>query len=345
MGAIFLKVSFVDNKRQKPVRGLGLCSGGLDSILSAVVLKDQGIDVTWICFETPFFSDEKARRASQATGVPLIVRSIFSTYIDMLKDPPVGYGQYMNPCMDCHALMFKLAGETMKADGFDFLFSGEVLGQRPMSQTYPSLRYVAKQSGMDGYIVRPLSAKRLPESIPEKEGLIDRERLLDLSGRSRKPQIELAAQYGITTYPAPAGGCLLTDKGYSHRLRDMFDHQKTYTEAELRLLKYGRHLRLDPHTKVIVGRTRKENESIGKWIDERKDTVLKTMGYPGPTAVIPGGCDKVALLDQAAAICAGYSKAPAGSPADVRITGGPDGSRDIQVMPIPPGGVKDLLIL
>ncbi len=334
----------MDDHRQKPIRGLGLCSGGLDSILSALVLKDQGIDVTWICFETPFFSDEKARRASQATDVPLIVRSIFPTYLSMLKDPPAGYGQYMNPCMDCHALMFKLAGETMQADGFDFLFSGEVLGQRPMSQTYPSLRYVAKQSGMDGYIVRPLSAKRLPESIPEQRGWIDREQLLSLSGRSRKPQIRLAAQYGISSYPAPAGGCLLTDKGYSHRLRDIFDHQKAYTEAELHLLKYGRHLRLDPHTKVIVGRTRKENESIEKWIDAGKDTVLKTMGYPGPTAVIPGGSEAEAPVNQAAAICAGYSKAPAGSLADVRITG-PDGQRVIEVMPIPPGEVKDLLIL
>ncbi len=334
----------MDNKRQKTIRGLGLCSGGLDSILSALVLKDQGIDVTWICFETPFFSDEKARRASQATGVPLIVRSIFPTYLKMLKNPPVGYGQYMNPCMDCHALMFKLAGETMQAEGFDFLFSGEVLGQRPMSQTYPSLRYVAKQSGMDGYIVRPLSAKRLPESIPEQKGWIDREQLLSLSGRSRKPQIRLAAQYGITSYPAPAGGCLLTDKGYSHRLRDIFDHQTTYTEAELHLLKYGRHLRLDSHTKVIVGRTQKENESIGKWIDTGRDIVLKTMGYPGPTAVIPGGSDTEAIVSQAAAICAGYSKAPAQSLVDVGVSD-PEGPRVLLVMPIPPAEVKDLLIL
>ena len=334
----------MDNTRQKPVRGLGLCSGGLDSILSALVLRDQGIDVTWICFETPFFSDEKARQASQITGVPLIVRSIFPRYLKMLKDPPAGYGQYMNPCMDCHALMFKLAGETMQTDGFDFLFSGEVLGQRPMSQTYPSLRYVAKQSGMDGYIVRPLSAKRLPESIPEQEGLIDREQLLDLSGRSRKPQMRMAAQYGITSYPAPAGGCLLTDKGYSHRLRDIFDHQALYTEAELHLLKFGRHLRHDPHTKVIVGRTRKENESIGKWIDADRDIVLKTMGYPGPTAVIPGGCKAESLVRRAAAICAGYSKAPADLFANVRVTGS-DGQQVIEVMPIPPEEVKDLLIL
>ena len=332
------------NNRLKTVRGLGLRSGGLDSMLSGLVLKDQGIDVTWVCFETPFFSAEKAHRASQITGIPLIVHSIFPIYLEMLKNPAAGYGQYMNPCMDCHALMFRLAGDIMKDKGFDFLFSGEVLGQRPMSQTFPSLRYVAKRSGMDGYIVRPLSAKRLPESIPEKEGLIDRERLLDLSGRSRKPQIRLAAQYGITSYPAPAGGCLLTDKGYSNRLRDLFDHQTAYTESELHLLKYGRHLRLNPHTKMIVGRTREENEWIIKFMDPTRDTVLKIMGYPGPTAIIPGGDVTEATLKQAAAICAGYSKAPNQSHVDALITE-PSGRRFIRVMPIPSGDVKDLLLL
>mgnify|MGYP001548097825 FL=1 len=332
------------NIRLKTVRGLGLCSGGLDSMLSGLVLKDQGIDVTWVSFETPFFSAAKARRASQNTGIPLIVCSIFPTYLEMLKNPAAGYGKYMNPCMDCHALMFKLAGAMMKDEGFDFLFSGEVLGQRPMSQTFPSLRYVAKQSGMDGYIVRPLSAKRLPESIPEKQGLVDRDRLLDLSGRSRKAQISLAAHYGIATYPAPAGGCLLTDKGYSNRLRDLFSHQTTYTEPELHLLKYGRHLRLNPHTKMIVGRTRDENQYINKFMDPTRDTVLKTMGYPGPTAIIPGGDATETAFEQAAAICAGYSKAPDRSRVDVLITAS-GGQRFFRVMPIPPGDVKDLLIL
>lgn len=312
-------------------------------MLAGLVLKDQGIDVTWVCFETPFFSAAKAHRASRMTGIPLIIRSIFPIYLEMLKNPSAGYGQYMNPCMDCHALMFRLAGEMMKARGFDFLFSGEVLGQRPMSQTFPSLRYVAKRSGMDGYIVRPLSARRLPETIPEKEGLIQRERLLDLSGRSRKAQISLAAEYGLTSYPAPAGGCLLTDKGYSHRLRDLFDHQATYTESEMHLLRYGRHLRLDSRTKIIVGRTRKENEWIQKYLDPDRDIVIKTMGYPGPTAVIPGGRAAEAMLKRAAAICAGYSKAPTDSSVDAHITG-PDGQHVIGVKPIPPGDIQNLLI-
>ena len=174
------------------VSALGLCSGGLDSLLSALILRKQGITVEWVSFETPFFSSEKARQASRITGIPIIVKNITTTYLKMLKNPPCGYGKYMNPCIDCHALMFRLAGSIMKEKGFDFLFSGEVLGQRPMSQNAQSLRYVEKQSGFDGYILRPLSAKKLPETIPEKEGLVNRDLLFDISGRSRKSQIKLA---------------------------------------------------------------------------------------------------------------------------------------------------------
>jgi tRNA U34 2-thiouridine synthase MnmA/TrmU len=201
----------MDDIKKKAVRALGLCSGGLDSILAGLVLRQQGIDVAWVSFETPFFSADKARAAARLTGIPLSVQCITSVYMPMLRNPACGYGKNMNPCMDCHALMFRLAGERMRAEGFDFLFSGEVLGQRPMSQTKNALRYVEKHSGFDGWILRPLSARRLPETFAEREGLVDRERLLDLSGRGRKPQIALAEAFGITAYPAPAGGCLLTD--------------------------------------------------------------------------------------------------------------------------------------
>jgi tRNA U34 2-thiouridine synthase MnmA/TrmU len=214
-------------KKNKQVRALGLCSGGLDSMMSGLVLRQQGIEVEWVSFETPFFNAAKARKASEMTGIPLTVKPIYNIYIKMLKHPPAGYGKYMNPCMDCHTLMFKLAGEMMPQGNFDFLFSGEVLGQRPMSQNKQALGYVAKHSGHKGYILRPLSAKNLPETIPEKEGLVDREQLLDIAGRGRKRQMELAKNFGISDYPAPAGGCLLTDKNYSIRLREIFEHQKT----------------------------------------------------------------------------------------------------------------------
>src|SRR5210317_1475360 len=181
-------------KKNKPVRALGLCSGGLDSMLAGLVLRDQDIDVAWVTFETPFFNAAKARKASNMTGIPLTVKPIFNVYMKMLKNPPAGYGKHMNPCMDCHTLMFKLAGELMQEKNFDFLFSGEVLGQRPMSQNKASLGYVEKHSGFKGYIVRPLSAKNLPLTIPEREGLVDRDRLLDISGRGRNRQIKLAEE-------------------------------------------------------------------------------------------------------------------------------------------------------
>ena len=331
----------IDGKN-KGVRALGLCSGGLDSILAGLVLQQQGIEVAWVTFETPFFSADKAREASRITGIPLIVERITEVYLPMLRHPAIGYGKNMNPCMDCHTLMFRLAGERMRLEGFDFLFSGEVLGQRPMSQSKTSLRYVEKHSGFEGYILRPLSARRLPVTIPETDGQVDRERLLDLSGRSRKPQIALAKTFGVTEYPAPAGGCLLTDVNYSRRLKDLFDHQAQVREAELELLKYGRHFRFDDHTKIVVGRTMGENQKIVDHHDPACDMLLKLESYPGPTVLITGPASPAAV-EQAAAICAGYSKAPMDQEADILVT--TSTQKDvIRVFPLSPDTVSDLLI-
>lgn len=325
----------------KQVKALGLCSGGLDSMLAGLVLRKQGIDVAWITFETPFFSSVKARNASKITGIPLTVQKITRQYMPMLRNPNCGYGKWMNPCMDCHALMFRLAGDQMKRKGFRFLFSGEVLGQRPMSQTRPSLRYVEKNSGYDGYILRPLSAKLLPESIPEKERWVDREQLYDFSGRSRKRQIELVKEFGVTDYPAPAGGCLLTDRGYSNRLRDLLRHRDDPSESELHLLKFGRHFRLTNKAKLIVGRTQVDNEQILKYHDPQKDTVMKTRQVPGPVLLIPDGSDSE-TLKMAASICAGYSKAN-GAPTRVQIVT-PGGHEDVEVNGISPDEVRNFMI-
>jgi tRNA U34 2-thiouridine synthase MnmA/TrmU len=327
---------------KKPVRGLGLCSGGLDSMLAGLILRDQGIDVEFVTFETPFFNAKKARKASEMTGIALTVKPIYPVYIEMLKNPPAGYGKHLNPCMDCHALMFKLAGEMMRENKFDFLFSGEVVGQRPMSQNKTSLRYVEKHSGFSGYILRPLSAKNLPETIPEREGLIDRELLLDVQGRGRKRQIELAKKFGITDYPAPAGGCLLTDVGYTNRLKDLFDHQPDCTEGELHLLKFGRHFRLNPEAKLIVGRTQKDNEDIYKYHNPEEDTILKVKKYPGPIALVPHGAKKDAIF-LAASICTGYSRAPNFAQVEVKVIS-PKHKETIRVIGIPPEDVRKLMI-
>ncbi|MDY6791846.1 MAG: tRNA 4-thiouridine(8) synthase ThiI [Thermodesulfobacteriota bacterium] len=324
------------------VRALGLCSGGLDSILAALVLREQGIEVEWVTFETPFFSAQKARRAAQITAIPLTIKNITAPYVEMLKNPPCGYGQHMNPCMDCHALMFRHAGRIMKNKGFDFLFSGEVVGQRPMSQTKSSLRYVEKNSGFDGLIVRPLCAKRLPETIPEKKGLVKREGFLDISGRSRKPQIELAIKLGINDYPAPAGGCLLCDKIFSLRLKDLFKHRENCSERELHLLKYGRHFRLNEKIKIIVGRTQRDNENILKYYHPAADTLLKVKNFPGPITVISQTVNQEAMVT-AASICAGYSKSTGAAPVNVSIKT-PSGQEIITVDEIPPSDVRHLMI-
>jgi tRNA U34 2-thiouridine synthase MnmA/TrmU len=332
----------MNDQTSKQVRALGMCSGGLDSMLSGLVLRRQGIHVEWITFETPFFSADKARKAAGQTQIKLHVQDITDDYLVMLKNPPAGYGRNMNPCMDCHALMFEKAGTFMEAEDFDFLFSGEVVGQRPMSQNANSLRYVEKRSRFEGYILRPLCARNLPETPMEKNGLVDRSRLLDFSGRSRKPQIALARKFGITAYPSPAGGCLLTDPGYARRLKDLMDHGDEMTPNALHLLKFGRHMRLNPDAKIIVGRTQKDNQQMLAYVDPQKDTILKVKGFPGPTVVLPGGGPKE-IRFLAGAVCAGYSKAARHTTATVQVALA-NQTEKIKVLPIMPDEAQRFLI-
>jgi tRNA U34 2-thiouridine synthase MnmA/TrmU len=218
----------------------------------------------------------------------------------------------MNPCIDCHALMLKKAGQKMEELKADFIFTGEVLGQRPMSQTKQSLHIVSKLSGYEGYILRPMSARLLPETIPERENKVDRERLSDIQGRGRKRQIQMAAQYGITGYSSPGGGCLLTDSIFSRKLKDLFHHHADFKIRDLELLKSGRHLRLDEKTKIIVGRHKKDNDAIGNLV-EHDDIVIKMRDFPGPLTLVPTGCNEENMR-KAASICAMYSDAPANEP-------------------------------
>jgi tRNA U34 2-thiouridine synthase MnmA/TrmU len=291
------------------IKALGLSSGGLDSILSASILKREGIEVEWISFETPFFSASKAKKAAVITGIPITVKNITDLYLEMLKNPRFGYGKHMNPCLDCHILMLKIAGEIMAAKGFYFIFTGEVVGQRPMSQTKPSLRCVEKAAGLVGYVLRPLSAKCLPVTIPEERGWVNRETLLSFSGRTRKPQMALAKKLGITDYPAPAGGCLLTDVDFSRRLKDLFSHQETYLERDFELLKLGRHFRINAKSKIIVGRTHQDNQAIRILASQKGDILLNVSNAPGPVVLIPQGAGKETIR-QGGALCAGYSRVP-----------------------------------
>ena len=290
------------------VKGIGLLSGGLDSILAVKLIMLQGIDVLGVTFQTPFFSAQKARIAAKKLELPLLTVDITEEHLTMLKAPKYGYGKNMNPCIDCHTLMLNNAGRIMDNSGADFIFTGEVLGQRSMSQTKQSLHIVAKNSGYQEYILRPLSAQLLPETKPEMEGKVDRQKLLAICGKGRKQQIEMARRYGINDYPAPAGGCLLTDPMFSKRLSDLFTYNKDFRIRDIELLKYGRQFRINEFSKVIVGRNSFENEALQK-LSEGEDVVIHMTQYPGPTTLVPYGGDDTTLL-YAASLCALYSDAP-----------------------------------
>ncbi|MDD5169195.1 MAG: tRNA 4-thiouridine(8) synthase ThiI [Syntrophales bacterium] len=294
---------------------LSLFSGGLDSLIAVRLISDQGIHVEGVTFETPFFSASKARTSASRVKLPLTVLNFTEEHLVMLKNPRYGYGKNMNPCIDCHTLMLKKTGDLMAEMGADFIFTGEVLGQRPMSQGKQSLYVVAKNSGYADVILRPLSAKLLPETKPEREGKVDRQRLLDIQGRGRKTQMELASRYGIADYPPPAGGCLLTDPMFSNRLRDLFRHQKDPPVTDMELLKYGRHFRTDRGIKIIVGRNSSDNEGIEHWRQE-EDGLLYMLDVPGPSVLVPGGGDADSI-SLAAGLCALYGGSPPDADAHV----------------------------
>ena len=289
------------------VKAIAVFSGGLDSMLAAELIHRQNIDVLCLTFTTPFFGAEKAQVAARQINLPLTVEDITAQHLKMLKSPRYGYGKNMNPCIDCHILMLQEAGKKMVETGADFIFTGEVLGQRPMSQGKQSLHVVAKNSGFADYLLRPLSAQLLDPLPAERDGIVDRTRLLSIQGRSRKEQMQMATNFNITHYAPPAGGCLLTDSMFTRRLRDLFTHQEDYDIHDLNLLKYGRHFRADNQGKIIVGRNNADNDKL-RGLSTNDDLVLFMADFPGPHVVVPHGIE--ALLPIAASLCVRYSDAP-----------------------------------
>ncbi len=277
----------MDSKKPiPPARGLSLLSGGLDSQLAVCVLREAGAEMEGVTFATPFFAPDAARKAAAALGIKLHVVDFTDDEIALVKAPPHGFGGAMNPCIDCHAKMIARAGELMTTLGFDFVATGEVLNQRPMSQNRQSLGVVEKCSGLKGRLVRPLCALLLEPTIPEQEGRIDRTKLLGLSGRRREPQFELAQKYGLVDYPSPAGGCKLTEKGFGRRLKDLMAHEGLDDRRLVELLNIARRYRLPGGTSVILGRDAHENKMLRETV-RAGELLLSPVSVPGPTALIP----------------------------------------------------------
>ncbi len=286
-------------------RGLSLLSGGLDSTLAICVLRSQGLRMEAVVFESPFFSSRAARKAAAVLGVHLHVVDFTADIVELVQHPPHGFGGAMNPCIDCHARMLNRAGALMKELGFDFLATGEVLNQRPMSQNRRSLQIVEKDCGFADRLVRPLCAQLLEPTEPERRGVVDRSRLLALNGRSRQAQMELARQYGIREYPAPAGGCLLTESGFCRKLQDLLTHEGVAETRLVHFLRTGRHLRLPGGAKCIVGRNHMDNVTL-EAVATPADALICTVNVPGPTLLLPRAA-VAADVELACGICAGYA--------------------------------------
>ena len=272
-------------------RALAMMSGGLDSTLAAKLIKDQGIEVIGICFKSYFFGEKNALRMTKQIDIPLEVIDFSKEHFEMVKNPEHGRGKNMNPCIDCHAMMMKYSGELLKRFDADFIITGEVLGQRPMSQNKQALITVKKISGYSDKILRPLCAKNLEPTEMEKNGLVDREKLLNISGRSRKVQMELAEKWNIKDYPSPAGGCKLTEPNYSIRLKKALDIDENVSPKTLKLLSFGRHFLTPDNTTIIISRTGDEGEIIKKIIDQN-DTVFIPSSHMGAMAIIEGDTSK-----------------------------------------------------
>lgn len=332
-------------------RAVALISGGLDSMLAARVILDQGIQVEGINFYTGFCVEghthairnehrDKPKRnnalwVAEQLGIKLHIVEVIEEYKAIVINPKHGYGAYLNPCLDCKGFMVGKARGWMEAHGFDFIITGEVIGQRPMSQRRDTMPVVARESGANDRLLRPLCAKLLPPTLPEREGWVDREQLLDISGRSRKPQIALAEKYGLHDYAQPAGGCcFLTNEQYSHKLTDLWQARgtKEYELDDIMLLKVGRHLRPRKHFKLIVGRDEGENNFLQGY--RKRFTHLQATDYTGPLVLLDGvaGEDDLVL---AARLTARFGHGRDAEAVEVAVTDLTGANRTLTVAPLP----------
>ena len=330
------------------MKAIALLSGGLDSTLAARVLLDQGIELEALNFMTVFCNCTNkgetclaSQKAVDVLGIPLRVFNVSEEYLNVVRQPKHGYGSNMNPCIDCRIFMLRKARAYMESSGASFMVTGEVLGQRPMSQRRDAMRLIEKEAGLEGQILRPLCAKFLPPTIPEKEGWVDREKLLAIEGRSRKPQIRLAEHFGIRDYPCPAGGCLLTDPQFAKRMKDLMVHDPGFSLNDVHLLKMGRHFRLSPGLKLVVGRNEGDNQRI-KTFSKDEDMLLRVLDYPGPLSLLRGEREDKAV-EISAAMTVRYSKAKHLERVEVVCTRG-ESHHSVFVAPALEATLRDLMI-
>lgn len=305
-------------------RALGLFSGGLDSIIAAKVMQHQGIEVLAVNFTSPFFGcsptlegEPVAARYADRYGIPFRSIPLGEAFLEMLRHPRHGYGSALNPCIDCKTFMLRAARELMAEYQADFVFTGEVVGQRPMSQRLDTLNLINRESGLGGLLLRPLSARYLKITTPEAEGWVRREELPAIRGRGRKDQMRLAAELGIDAYPTPGGGCLLAEESYIPKVKDLLDHQQLPLVRDFHLLRTGRHFRLSNACKLIVGRDSGDNEKILAAIGAG-ETTLRWAEGGGPLVLLVGAVDEEAL-QLAGRVLLRYTRAPKGEPARLSV--------------------------
>jgi tRNA-specific 2-thiouridylase len=290
------------NMPDTKIKAVGLLSGGLDSILAAKLMLEQGIEVYAINFTSPFCTCTPKNQGCAAAvtavrnlgNIPLKRVAMKDEYLEMVRNPRHGYGRGMNPCIDCRIMKIKKAGEYMKEINASFLFTGEVLGQRPMSQHKKAMEIIDRESGFQKYIVRPLSAAYFEPTVPEEKGWIDKDKLPKISGRSRKMQMALAVEKSIKDYPCPAGGCLLTDKNFAEKMADYFKYTSQPSVKDIPLLKVGRHFRLDSRDKVIVARNEEEGKQLTN-LCKKEDHLFTPRSFPGPVVILQGNSIKAAI--------------------------------------------------
>ncbi len=307
---------------QKSIKAIGLLSGGLDSTLAVKLLINQGINVIAFNMTTPFCTctrkgcKHEATKVSEEFGIPLKCIGVNQDYIEMIKRPPHGYGSNMNPCIDCRIFLFKKAKMYMEDVGAQFLFTGEVLDQRPMSQYKRAMDIIDRNADVKGLVLRPLSAKLLPVTIPEEQGWVDREQLLNIQGRRRLSQFTLAKSLGVNDTPCPGGGCRLTDPQFAERLKEAFAHNEDSLK-DIQLLRYGRHLRLPSGAKVVIGRNQQENKILVSY-QESNDILLEVLGVGSPLVLLKKN-NNVDDIQQAIHLCIHYSDAKENEKVAVKI--------------------------